>query len=209
MVRWFIWGSKKRNNNNYSQFEFYIMYKDIIEMHRESMGNAIDHLEKEIMKLRTGRANPALVEELSVDCYGTQTPIKQITSISVPEARQLLIQPWDKSNLEAVEKAITDADLGANISNDGIAVRLVFSPMTEENRKDLVKILGGKTEEARVGVRTVREDTWKEIQQAEKSGDITEDDKFAGKDALQKVVDEYNQKIESMKTKKEDEIMTI
>jgi ribosome recycling factor len=185
------------------------MYKEIIELHKEEFENAITHFEKESMKLRTGRANPSLVENLNVDCYGVATPIKQIANISVPEARQLLVQPWDKSNLEATEKAIVDADTGATISNDGIAVRLTFPPMTEENRKDLVKVLGAKAEEARVGIRAAREEVWKEIQQAEKSGEITEDDKFAGKDALQEVVDEYNKKIEDMKKKKEEEIMTI
>jgi ribosome recycling factor len=185
------------------------MYRDIIEAHKEEMDNTLEHLEKESLKLRTGRANPALVEELSIDCYGVQTPIKQIANISVPEARQLLIQPWDKSNFEAIEKIVTDADLGANLSSDGIAIRITFPPMTEENRKDLVKVLGQKAEEARVGIRTEREDIWKEIQKEEKAGNITEDDKFAGKDALQVTVDKYNQKIETMKSKKEDEIMTV
>ena len=185
------------------------MYNDIIELHRDSMDNAITHLEKEAKKLRTGRANPALVEDLEIDNYGVLTPIKQIANISVPEARQLLVQPWDKSNLEAVEQVIKDADLGANISNDGIAVRITFPPMTEENRIDLVKVLGAKTEEARIGVRTAREDAWKEIQAEEKNGNISEDEKFAGKDALQEVVDEYNKKIEEMRKKKEEEIMTI
>jgi ribosome recycling factor len=185
------------------------MYNDIIELHREGMDSALAHLEKESKKLRTGRANPALVEALEIDNYGAPTPIKQIANISVPEARQLLVQPWDKSSLEAVEKAIKDADLGANLSNDGIAVRLTFPPMTEENRIDLAKVLGTKAEESRVGVRTAREDAWKEIQKEEKDGNISEDEKFAGKDALQEVVDEYNGKIEEMKKKKEEEIMTI
>ena len=149
------------------------------------------------------------MEDLEIDNYGALTPIKQIANISVPEARQLLVQPWDKSNLEAVEQVIKDADLGANISNDGIAVRLTFPPMTEENRIDLVKVLGAKTEEARIGVRTAREEAWKEIQAEEKNGNMSEDEKFAGKDALQEVVDEYNKKIEEMKKKKEEEIMTI
>ncbi|XLQ19855.1 MAG: ribosome recycling factor [Candidatus Moraniibacteriota bacterium] len=185
------------------------MYKDIIELHKDDMDNAVEHLEKEAMKLRTGRANPAIVEGINVDCYGVETPLKQIANISVPEARQLLIQPWDKSSLEAMEKSIVDADLGATISNDGIAVRLTFSPMTEENRVELVKILGQKAEEGRVGVRNAREDVWNEIQKAEKEGDISEDDKFAGKDELQKVVDEYNDKIESLRKKKEEDIMTV
>jgi len=185
------------------------MYSDIIELHKEEMDNAVAHLEKEAKKLRTGRANPALVEELEIDNYGVATPIKQVANISVPEARQLLVQPWDKANLEAVQVAIENADLGANISNDGIAVRLTFPPMTEENRVDLVKILGTKAEEARIGVRTAREEAWKEIQKEEKAGNMSEDEKFAGKDALQEVVDEYNEKIEEIRKKKEEEIMTI
>lgn len=185
------------------------MYKDIIDLHRADLDAAVEHLGKEAAKLRTGRANPSLVEDLQVDCYGVATPVKQIANISTPEARQLLVQPWDKSNLEAMEQVITDADLGANISNDGIAVRLTFPPMTEENRVDLVKVLNQKAEEARVGVRNSREDAWKEIQQAEKGGDLTEDEKFAGKDALQEVIDEYNKKIEELRKKKEEEIMTV
>ena len=185
------------------------MYKEIIEMHREGLDGALEHLEKEAAKLRTGRANPSLVEDLEVENYGVMTPIKQVANISTPEARQLLVQPWDKSSLEAVEKVITEADLGANISNDGIAVRVAFPPMTEENRVDLVKVLNQKAEEARVTVRNVREEIWKEIQKEEKEGSLTEDEKFTGKDALQEVVDEYNKKIEDMRKKKEEEIMTI
>lgn len=185
------------------------MYKDIIDLHQEGFDSAIERFEKETAKLRTGRANPSLVEELKVDCYGVMTPIKQIANISTPEARQLLVQPWDRSNLEGTEKAIKAADLGANVSNDGIAVRVIFPPMTEENRTDLVKVLSQKAEEARVGVRTVREDIWKEIQKEEKAGTITEDDRFAGKEELQEVVDGYNTKIEELRKKKEVEIMTI
>ncbi len=185
------------------------MYNNIIELYKGGMDSALAHLKKEIKKLRTGRANPALVEELEVDNYGTLTPIKQIANISVPEARQLLVQPWDKSNLKAIEEIIINTNLGANISNDGIAVRLIFPPMTEENRIDLVKILGTKAEEARISVRTAREDAWREIQKKEKAGDISEDEKFAGKDALQEIIDEYNKKIEETRKKKEEEIMTI
>lgn len=185
------------------------MYKNIIKLHQEEMDGAVERFEKESKKLRTGRANPGLVDGLMVDCYGVQTPIKQIANISTPEARQLLVQPWDRSNLASIEKMIKDADLGATLSNDGIAVRLTFPPMTEENRKDLVKVLNQKAEEARVGVRTVREDVWKEIQNAEKSGELTEDEKFSGKDALQDFVDDYNKKIEELRKKKDEEIMTV
>ncbi len=185
------------------------MYKDIIDMHTEGLDDAVAHFDKEAAKLRTGRANPSLVDCLEIENYGVMTPLKQVANISTPEARQLLVQPWDKTQLEAIEKAITAADVGAQISNDGLAVRVVFPPMTEENRVDLVKVLNNKAEEARVTVRNVREDIWKEIQKAEKDGTLTEDDKFAGKDALQEVVDTYNQKIEDLRKKKEAEILTV
>jgi ribosome recycling factor len=185
------------------------MYKEIITLHKEELKGVIEHFEGETAKIRTGRANPGIVENIMVDCYGTATPIKQIANISVPEARQLLVQPWDRSNLQAIEKAIIIADVGANVSNDGIATRLSFPPMTEENRKSLVKVLNQKAEEARVGVRTVREDAWKDIQKQEKSGEITEDEKFIGKDELQEVIDAYNKTIEEIRKKKEQEIMTI
>ena len=185
------------------------MYKEIIMLHKTALDGAMEHFETECAKIRTGRANPGIVENIMVECYGVPTPIKQIANISVPEARQLLIQPWDRSSLQAMEKAITIANVGANISNDGIATRLVFPPMTEENRKNLVKVLNQKAEETRVGVRTIREDMWKEIQRLEKSGDITEDEKFAGKDELQEVIDSYNKIVEEIRKKKEQEVMTI
>ncbi len=185
------------------------MLKNVITKHEEELKKSIEHLEKEASKIRTGRANPGIVEGIMVDCYGVLTPIKQIANISVPEARQLLIQPWDRGSLAAIEKAITLAEVGANISNDGIATRLSFPPMTEDNRRDLVKVLNQKAEEARVSVRGVREDAWKEIQALEKSGDITEDEKFKGKDDLQEVVDKYNHTIEEMRKKKEQDIMTV
>ncbi len=169
----------------------------------------VAHFEKEAAKIRTGRATPALVESVIVEAYGVPSPLKQIASISVPEARQLLVQPWDRAQLAEVEKAIVKANIGAQTSNDGLAVRLTFPPMTEENRRDLVKVLNQKTEEARVGIRTVREDVWKAIVAAEKSGDMTEDEKFTSKDALQEVVDAYNQKIEEMRKRKEEDVMTI
>lgn len=185
------------------------MFKEFFAQYTTQFDDVIVRYEKEAAKLRTGRATPALVESVMVEVYGAATPLKQIASISVPEARQLLVQPWDRSQLAEVEKALVKANTGAQTSNDGLAVRLTFPPMTEDNRRDLVKVLNQKTEEARVGVRTVREDVWKAIVAAEKAGTMTEDDKFAGKDALQDVVDTYNQKIEELRKKKETDIMTV
>ncbi len=185
------------------------MYKKIIKDNKNRLEDNIEHLNKEFSKLRTGRANPSLVEEISVNYYGTPTPMKQIANISIPEARQIVIQPWDKGAMDDVEMAINIADIGVTPSNDGDSFRITLPPMTEENRIDLVKVLNGVAEDSRVTVRNIREDIWKAIQEAEKNGEMAEDDKFAGKDALQKVVDEYNGKIESLRKKKEEEVMTV
>lgn len=185
------------------------MFQTIIAQHTEDFDNAVAHYEQEVAKLRTGRAAPSLVDGVMAESYGVPTPLKQIANISVPEARQLLVQPWDRSQLAEVEKAIVKANVGAQTSNDGLAIRLTFPPMTEENRRDLVKVLNAKAEEARVAVRAVREDVWKAISVAHKAGDVTEDDKFAGKDALQEVVDRYNNAIEDIRAKKEQDIMTV
>ncbi len=185
------------------------MVKELIDGKRESFENAVTHFAEEATKLRTGRANPALVEHIMVDYYGTKTPLLQIASISIPEARQILIQPWDKGAMQPIETAIRDSDLGLNPGNDGQNIRIVLPALNEERRRDLVKSLGARAEEARIAIRTVREDVWKEIQDLEKEGVISEDDKFQGKDALQKVIDEYNSRIEDLRVKKEQEILTV
>lgn len=185
------------------------MYQQLIDDRTKDFDSAIAHLETELKKLRTGRAHLSLIEDVSVDYYGNPTPLKQVANISIPESRQFLIQPWDKESLVSIEAAIKEADLGVNPSNEGEALRITLPPMTEDNRRDIVKVLNQKAEEGRVSVRTVREEIWREIQDAEKSGTIAEDEKFSGKDALQKVVDEYNAKIEDLRKKKEEEVMTV
>ncbi len=185
------------------------MIKEKIDAKKESFEAALTHLREECTKLRTGRANPGIVENLMVDYYGTNTPLKQIANISIPEARQIMIQPWDRGALAAIETAIKESDLGLNPSNDGLGIRLVLPQLNEETRRDLVKVLNTRAEEARITVRNVREELWKEIVDLEKSGEISEDDKFLGKDALQKVVDEYNLSIEDIRKKKEGEILTV
>ncbi len=185
------------------------MTKDLIDAKKEGFEKAVTHFEEEMMKLRTGRAHPGLVEGLLVDYYGTQTPVKQMASVTVPEPRQILISPWDKGALASIETAIRESDLGLNPMNDGVGVRITLPALTEERRKELVKVLNMKAEEAKISVRSTREDIWKDIQDAEKEGLIGEDDKFRGKDDLQKVVDEYNQKLETLREKKEKEIMTV
>lgn len=185
------------------------MYQDIIAGQEEKFDEAIEHFKGEIEKFRTGRATPALVDYLVVDYYGTKTPMKQIASINVPEPRSLMIQPWDRGALSAIETAIRNANLGFNPMNDGVVIRIALPPLTEERRRDLVKALNQKAEEARIAVRNIREDAWKEIQHEEKEGNIAEDDKFKAKEELQEVVEAKNKTIEEMRKKKEEDMMTV
>ena len=185
------------------------MYKEIINSKTADFESAIDHMLAEFHKIRSGRANPALVEGIMVDYYGTPTPLKQVGNISVPEARQIVIQPFDRSMMENVEHAIIKADIGVNPSNEGDVIRITLPPMTEENRKDLVKVVGTKAEEARIRIRSIREDVMKELQAASKDGNISEDDQFAGKEGLQEIVDTYNARVEEARTTKEQDIMTV
>ncbi|MBU2028440.1 ribosome recycling factor, partial [Patescibacteria group bacterium] len=164
---------------------------------------------EELNQLRTGRASTALVENLLVDYYGSKSPLKQIASLSTPEPRLILISPWDKNNLANIEKAIKESQLNLQPNNDGQVVRINIPQLTEERRKDLIKVLNQKAEEAKIAVRKIREEAWEEIQELEKSRKISEDDKFSGKESLQAVIDEYNEKIQALRDVKEKDIMTI
>lgn len=185
------------------------MHNEIINLHKEDLEKSIEHFKIEASKIRTGRANPSLVEDLLVDYYGAKTPLKQIASINTPEPRTIAIQPWDRGALGAIESAIRNSDLNMNPTNDGVLVRINIPMLTEERRREMVKVLNQKGEEARIAIRSIREDVLKEIKDAEKAGEISEDDEFAGKDRLQGIVDEYNKKIEEIRAKKEVEIMTV
>lgn len=185
------------------------MYKNLIEERKIDLDEAVNHYNEEIGKIRTGRANAGMVEGLMVDYYGARTPLKQIASINTPEPRTILIQPWDKGSLIYIEAAIRESDMGFNPNNDGQVIRINIPALNEERRTELVKFLNKKTEESKIAVRTIREDVWKKIQDLEKEGTISEDDKFQGKDQLQKVVDEYNAKLEVLREKKEKDIMTV
>ncbi len=185
------------------------MVKALIEEGRGKFEQAVAHFVEAAAAIRSGRAHPALVEGLFVDYYGTRTPLRQIASVSIPEARQILIQPWDQGAVQAIESAIRESDLGLNPGNDGRTIRLTLPQLTEERRREFVKNLNSRAEESRISIRTAREEVWKEIQELEKSGAIGEDDKFSGRDDLQKVVDEYNAKIETLRKEKEKDIMTV
>lgn len=185
------------------------MYKESIEESKLEFDKAIEFFKDEAGKIRTGRASAGLVENLSVDYYGSKSPLKQVASITIPEARTIVISPWDKGSLVYIEKAIGESDLNLNPMNDGMVIRINLPALNEERRKELVKLLNQKAEDARVAVRKCRENVLDEIEEMKKTGKIGEDDMFQGKEKLQKVVDEYNVKIEEIRKKKEDDIMTV
>ena len=176
---------------------------------KPKLDKIIERLKSEVASLRTGRATPALVENLKVDYYGSKTPLKAVASISSSSARELVIQPWDKGVVQAIEKAIQSSSLGLNPVTDRDAIRLSIPPLTEERRKELTKILGRHMEDARIHVRREREETLREVDRKEKAKEISENEKFRQKNEVQKAVDEVNKKIEEIGAVKEKEIMTV
>ena len=184
------------------------MYKELIDSLKPELDKAIEFLRKEFMKIKTSRATPAMVEDIEIDCYDQKMPIKQLANISAPQPRLITIDPWDKSILPELEKGIRQSSSFSPVV-DGEIIRINIPPLSEDQRKEYVKIINDKTEEARISIRLHREKIWKEIQEMERKGELPEDDKFKAKDELQKVVDEYNKKVEEMKNKKEKEIMTV
>jgi len=182
------------------------MYKEIIDKIRPELDKATGFLDRELAKIRTGKATPALVEDIEVECFGQKFLLKQLAAISTPEPRQILIQPWDKSYLEPIQKALSQSILGTSPIADKDLVRLSLPPLSEEYRKNLLRVLSEKVEEARKTIRHWREEAWGEIQEEAKDGKIREDDKFRAKDELQNLIDEYNQKIEEIGERKKKEI---
>ncbi|HUT22064.1 MAG TPA: ribosome recycling factor [Candidatus Bipolaricaulota bacterium] len=182
---------------------------EFISKFKEAFENSMDFFREELSKIRTGRANPAMVEGLFADAYGAPTPLKQLASISVPEARSLRIEPWDKTLLKSIEKAISEANLGVSTSIDDTVVRVVFPQMTEESRKNLVKLLGEKLETAKISVRQLRDKVKEEIEKAFKASELTEDNRYAYREELDKHVEALNKNLEEMAEKKRKEIMTI
>ncbi len=173
------------------------------------MHKAVDTFKSDLASIRTGRATPALLDKIMVEYYGTNTPIPQVASVSVPEPRMLLIKPWDKTTLKAIEKAILTSDLGLNPNNDGSMIRLNLPMLTEEHRKDLVKSVHKKAEEARVGVRNLRRDANEAVKKAEKKKEITEDDSAAGLEDIQKLTDKIIKDIDAVVARKEKEVMEV
>ncbi len=183
--------------------------KEVLKKNDERMQRRIDHLTEEFKSIRAGRANPAVLNKVTVDYYGVQTPVNQLSSISVPEARTLVIQPYDASSLRSIEKAIQMSDVGINPQNDGKVLRLVFPPLTEDKRKEIAKDIAKIAEDSKVQIRNVRRDTIEKLKQMKKSGELTEDDLDEAEKKVQKSTDKFIKEIDTLTDKKKKEIMEI
>lgn len=183
--------------------------KEILEKAEHKMSKSIEVLQRDYAAIRAGRANPAVLDKITVDYYGTPTPINQLAAVSVAEARVLTIQPWDASVLRGIEKAIQTSELGVNPQNDGKMIRLVFPQLTEERRKDLVKEVSKMAEDCKIAVRSVRRDAIDKLKEKKKSGEITEDDLKVAEKKTQDLTDKKVKEIESVLSAKEKEIMAI
>ena len=182
-------------------------YKEFIDKVKPEFEKSFKFLEGELAKIRTSRASPSLVEDIEVSAFGSKFSLKQLGAISTPSTNQIVIQPWDASYMEPIEKAIQQSGLGMSCSVDKDVIRLNLPMLTEEYRLSLGKILNEKAETAKQVMRRQREDTWNKIQTAQKDKLISEDDKFRGKDELQKVVDDYQEKIKALVEKKKNELV--
>ncbi len=185
------------------------MLKDIYKEAEARMRGAIQALEEDLAGIRTGRAHPALVEKLPVEYYGVTTPLIQLATISVPEPRSLLIRPFDATSLKAVERAILVSDLGLTPNNDGKSIRLNLPPLTEERRRDLVKLVHARVEEARIAARNVRRDSIRDLREFEQEKMISEDERKRGEEEIQKITDRFIEEIEEIGYKKEREILEV
>jgi ribosome recycling factor len=185
------------------------MLKEVYQETEARMKGAIQALEDDLAGIRTGRAHPALVEKLPVEYYGTPTPLIQLASISVPEPRSLLIRPFDASTLRSIERAIQISDLGLTPNNDGKAIRLNLPMLTEERRRDLVKLVHNRVEEARIAARNVRRDSIKDLREFLQEKMISEDEQKRGEDELQKITDRFIDEINAVGERKEKEILEV
>ena len=185
------------------------MIKDIIENARNRMGKTVDSLRSDLSRLRTGRAHPSLLEHIMVNYYGNPTPLPQTASVTVEDARTLIVTAWDRSMTEAVEKAIRESNLGLNPNTAGAVIRIPLPALTEERRRDLIKVLHKEAEQAKVAVRNIRRDAIQDIKDLLKAKKITTDDERRGEDLAQKVTDENVKKVDEIVAAKEREMMAV
>ena len=183
--------------------------KELFRVTEEKMQKSVQGLMNEYAAIRAGRANPTVLEKVRVDYYGVETPVNQMAAVSVPDARTLLIQPWDKTTLKAIEKAIQTSDIGINPQNDGTSIRLVFPPLTEERRRELGKQVQKMGEDFKVSVRGIRRDALEKLKAMKKNNEITEDDQANGEKKMQTLTDKYCKEIDDVASAKEKEIMEL
>jgi ribosome recycling factor len=183
------------------------MIEETYQETRDRMGKTITALKNELKRIRTGRASASLMDGIKLDYYGTLTPLNQMATIAVPESRLITIQPWDASIIKDIEKAILKSDLGLTPSNDGKLIRIAIPPLSEERRKELVKLVNKSCEEHKVAVRNIRRDSNELIKGFKKDGDVSEDDAFKAQDQIQKITDEFVQKVDAVYKAKEKEIL--
>lgn len=176
---------------------------------RQAMERVISRLKEDFNSVRTGRANAGLVENISVDYFGTPVELKKVASITLPDASSIVVQPWDKNVLGAIEQAISSSDIGLNPVNDGSVIRLKVPPMTSERREELIDLIGEKAEAAKVALRTLRKESWEQVQILEKSKQITEDDRYAAEKELNKIIDDFNSRVDSVIREKINQISAI
>jgi ribosome recycling factor len=185
------------------------MIDDLLQDAREHMTKSVEATRQKFQSVRTGRANPSLLDRISVDYYGAVTPLRQLSTISAPEARMLTVQPYDKSSIKAIEKAIMESDLGLTPSNDGIMVRLVIPELNEERRKQLVKVVRGMTEEGKVALRNIRRDVMHDLKELRDAGEAGADDEHRAEEALQKLTDDKVKELDALLKGKEAEILEV
>jgi ribosome recycling factor len=185
------------------------MSTEVINDAEKRMAKGIDALNRELAKLRAGRANPALLDRITVEYYGAETALNQLATISVPEARLLVVQPFDKTSISDIERAILKSDLGLTPSNDGVVIRIAIPALTEERRKDLVKLVKKSAEEAKVAIRNVRRDANDDLKKLQKDGEMTEDELRRSTDVVQKLTDKTIVKVDEVAETKEKEIMEV
>ena len=183
--------------------------KEVLKKNDERMQRRINHLIDEYKTIRAGRANPAVLDKVKVDYYGSPTPVNQMAAVSVAEARILVITPWDKSTLKSIEKAIQASDIGINPQNDGQTIRLIFPQLTEDRRKEIVKDVKKGGEDTKVAVRSIRRDAIEKIKAKKKNNEITEDEQKDGEEAIQKITDKFIKEIDGHVAEKEKEILSI
>lgn len=186
-----------------------MIYEQIKKQAKDEMTKALDSFDKRIAKIKAGRATEAILDGITFSYYGTETPINQAATVSIPEARLLVIKPWDKTNIGPIEKAILKSNIGITPQNDGEVIRLPFPQLTEERRKEYTKEVDTYAEDAKIVIRNKRREAMDEVKKSEKSGDITEDDRYTLEDEIQKITDKMIEDVEALAAKKNKELMSV